>query len=66
MIGFGARSAHQHCPLTVAQAVSFEELLDGPLVVDDGVGACPYPTGSDTRASGSQMSGNGYGSRDSV
>jgi hypothetical protein len=42
-IGFGARAAHQHRSLTVAQAVSLEEGLDGLLVVDDGVCTCPVP-----------------------
>ena len=41
MIGLGARAAHQHRSLTVAEAVSLEEGLDGLLVVDDGVRACP-------------------------
>jgi hypothetical protein len=40
-IGFGARAAHQHRSLTVAQAVYLEEGLDRLLVVDDGVGAGP-------------------------
>ena len=40
-IGLGARAAHQHRSLTVAEAVSLEERLDGLLVVDDGVCACP-------------------------
>jgi hypothetical protein len=40
-IGFSARAAHQHRSLTVAQAVSLEEGLDGLLVIDDGIGACP-------------------------
>src|SRR5262249_31679301 len=40
-IGVCARAAHQHRSLTVAQAVSLEEGLDGLLVVDDGVCACP-------------------------
>src|SRR5437660_9575826 len=40
-IGFGARAAHQHRSLTVAQAVSLEEGLDGLLVVDDGIRARP-------------------------
>src|SRR5262245_48770137 len=40
-IGFGARTAHQHRSLTVAQPVSLEEGFDGLLVVDDGVCACP-------------------------
>src|SRR5262245_49963897 len=40
-IGFGAGAAHQHRSLTVAQAVSLDEGLDGLLVVDDGIGACP-------------------------
>src|SRR5215831_12894116 len=40
-IGLSTRAAHQHCPLTVAQAVSLKEGLDGLLVVDDGERACP-------------------------
>src|SRR5580700_8123682 len=40
-IGFCARPAHQHRSLTVAQAVNLEEGLNGLLVVDDGVCACP-------------------------
>jgi hypothetical protein len=40
-VGSGACTAHQHCSFTVAQAVSFEERLDGLLVIDDGVCACP-------------------------
>src|SRR6516165_7572652 len=40
-IGFGARAAHQHRSLAVAQAVSFEEGLDGLLIVDNGVCARP-------------------------
>src|SRR5262249_36571836 len=40
-IGPGARAAHQHRSLTVVKAVSLEERLDGLLVVDDGVCACP-------------------------
>src|SRR5947209_1757841 len=35
-IRFGARAAHQHRSLSVAQAVSLEEGLDGLLIVDDG------------------------------
>src|SRR5258708_13837539 len=31
----GAGTAHQHCPLSVGQAASLEEGLDGLLVVDD-------------------------------
>ena len=71
-IGLGARAAHQHRSLIVAETASLEEGLDGLLIVDDGVCACPVrapqaaPQASNTRASGSQMSGNGYGSRDSV
>src|SRR5450830_1228039 len=47
-IGFGARAAHQHRSLTVAQAVSLEEGLDGLLVVDDARMrvSSPCPTGS--------------------
>src|SRR5260221_810706 len=37
----GAGTAHQHCPLSVAQAGSLEEGLDGLLVVDDGERARP-------------------------
>src|SRR4029450_2005712 len=40
-IGLGARAAHQHRSLTVAEAGSPEARLDGPLVVDAGVCACP-------------------------
>src|SRR5262245_15067861 len=40
-IGFGARAAHQHRSLTVAQAVSLKEGLDGLLVVDNGICARP-------------------------
>src|SRR5207244_9546502 len=35
-IRLGAGAAHQHCPLGVAQAVSFKEGFDRLLVVDDG------------------------------
>src|SRR5713226_8398522 len=34
-ISLGAGTAHQHCPLSVAQAASLKEGLDGLLVVDD-------------------------------
>ena len=34
-ISLGAGAAHQHGPLPVAQTTSFEERLDGLLVVDD-------------------------------
>ena len=37
-------AAHQHRPLTVAQAVSLEEGFDRLLVVEDGVCACPVGT----------------------
>src|SRR6185369_4926862 len=40
-IGLGARAAHQHRPLAVAEAVSLEEGLDGLLVVDDGERSSP-------------------------
>src|SRR5215468_4512678 len=40
-IGFSARAAHQHRSFTVTQTVSLQEGLDGLLVVDDGVCACP-------------------------
>ena len=40
-IGLGARAAHQHRPLTVVKPVSLEERLDGLLVVDHCVCACP-------------------------
>src|SRR4051812_28244431 len=40
-ISLGAGAAHQHCPLTVAQAPSLKEGLDGLLVVDDRERACP-------------------------
>src|SRR3954471_13894972 len=40
-ISFGARAAHQHRSLAFAQAIGLEERLDGLLVVDDGVCACP-------------------------
>jgi hypothetical protein len=43
-IRFGARAAHQHRSLTVAQAVSLEEGFDRLLVVEDGVCACPVRT----------------------
>jgi hypothetical protein len=57
-----------------AQAVSLEERLNGLLVVDDGVGACPVRApqaavatpGIEHAGKRSQMSGNGYSSRDSV
>src|SRR5262249_29787213 len=73
-IGVCARAAHQHRSLTVAQAVSLEEGLDGLLVVDDGVCACPVRApqaavetpGIEHAGERIQMSGNGYGSRDSV
>src|SRR6202043_4070847 len=67
-VSLGAGAAHQHRPVGIAQAVSLTERLDGLLVVDDGEGAGPAgaPQASNTRASGSQMSGYGYGSRDSV
>src|ERR1700722_375446 len=35
-ISLGARAAHQHRPLAVAQAVSLQEGHDALLVVDDG------------------------------
>jgi hypothetical protein len=34
-ISLGAGTAHQHCPLSVAQEVSPKEGLDGLFVVDD-------------------------------
>src|SRR5262249_51872778 len=34
-ISLGAGPAHQHCPVSVAQAISPKEGLDGLLVVDD-------------------------------
>jgi hypothetical protein len=40
-IGFGARAAHKHRSFAVVQAVSFEKRLNGLLVVDDGICACP-------------------------
>src|SRR5262245_10543157 len=40
----GAGAAHQHCPLSVAQAISLKEGLDGLLVVDDCERACPVRT----------------------
>src|SRR5262249_7379599 len=40
-ISRGAGAAHQHRPLAVAQTAGFKERLDGLLVVDDGVCACP-------------------------
>ena len=40
-IGLGARAAHQHRSLIVAETASLEEGLDGLLIVDDGVCACP-------------------------
>src|ERR1700737_5573877 len=40
-LSLGAGAAHQHCPLTVAQAASLKEGLDGLLVVDDCERACP-------------------------
>src|SRR5262252_8221909 len=40
-IGLGAGAAHQHCALTVAQAASINEGLDGLLVVDDCERPCP-------------------------
>ena len=40
-ISLGAGAAHQHCSLRVAQAVSFNERLDGLLVVDDSERARP-------------------------
>src|SRR5262249_104210 len=73
-VGFGAGAAHQHRALALAQAIGLEEWRDRLLVIDDGVGARPVRApqaaietqASNTRASGSQMSANGYGSRDSV
>lgn len=70
----GAGTAHQHRAFTVAQAIGLAEGLDGLFVVDDREGASPVgtppaalePQASNTRASGSQMSADGYGSRDSV
>ena len=74
MIGLGARAAHQHRSLTVAEAVSLVEGLDGLLVVDDGVCACPVRApqtaletpGIEHAGERIPTSGNGYGSRDSV
>src|SRR5215467_15983877 len=40
-IGLGARAAHQHRALAVAQAVGLDEGLDSLLVVDDRIGARP-------------------------
>jgi transposase InsO family protein len=40
-IRFGARAAHQHRSIAVAEAGSLEEGLDSLLVVDDGICACP-------------------------
>src|SRR5579864_2448613 len=40
-IGLGARTAHQHRPLAVAQAVRLQERRDALLVVDDREGARP-------------------------
>src|ERR671924_506921 len=40
-VSLGAGAAHQHCSLTVAQAISLEEGLDGLLVVDDSERARP-------------------------
>ena len=73
-IRLGAGAAHQHCPLGVAESVSLQEGLDGLLVVHDRKRARPVrppqaalePQASNKRVSGSQMSGNGYGSFDKV
>src|SRR5262245_36675293 len=43
-VGFGASAAHQHRPLTGAQAVGLEEGLDALLVVDDCERARPVRT----------------------
>jgi hypothetical protein len=73
-ISLGAGAAHQRRPITVAQAVCLQKGLDTLLVVDDS--KCARPVGAPQAAldspgveharEGSQMSGNGYGSLDSV
>src|SRR5260370_24369821 len=73
-ISLRAGAPHEHCPLSVAQAVGAKKGLDGLLVVDDRKCARPVRApqaaietpGIEHAASGSQMSAKGYGSRDSV
>src|SRR6267378_6085706 len=43
-IRLGAGTAHQHCALTIAQAVGLAEGLDRLFVVDDCEGASPVGT----------------------
>ena len=67
-------ATHEHGSFTGVQPVSFQERLDGLLVMTTGkarVQSVPHrqrskPQASNMRPSGSQIFGNGYGSFDSV
>jgi hypothetical protein len=73
-ISLRTRPTHQHRPLGLAQAIRRAERLNPLLVVDDGGRARPVGApqaaietqASNTRASGSRMSANGYGCFDRV